>query len=70
MTRLTATLVAILIFLSSPPSSVPRLRRPRRDDRGSVTIEHVMWSVAVIAIVGIVVAAVRAYVTSQAGNIK
>jgi hypothetical protein len=70
MTRLTATLVAILISLSSPPSPVDRLRRPRRDDRGSVTIEHVMWSVAVIAIVGIVVAAVRAYVTSQAGNIK
>ena len=28
------------------------------------------WAVAVIAIVGIVVAAVKAYVTSQAGNIK
>jgi hypothetical protein len=70
MTRPTATLVAILIFLSSPPNPVARLRRPRRDERGSVTIEHVMWSVAVIAIVGIVVAAVRAYVTTQAGNIK
>ena len=43
---------------------------PRRDERGSVTTEHVLWAVAVIAIVGIVVAAVKAYVTSQAGNIK
>ena len=70
MTRLTATIVAIMIALESPPNPPGGLRRPRRDDRGSVTIEHVMWSVAVIAIVGIVVAAVRAYVTSQAGNIK
>mgnify|MGYP001229797428 CR=1 FL=1 len=41
-----------------------------RDERGSVTTEHVIWAVAVIAIVGIVVAAVKAYVTDQAGNIK
>ena len=43
--------------------------RPR-DERGSVTTEHVLWAVAVIGIVGIVVAAVKAYVESQAGNIK
>ncbi len=45
-------------------------RVARRDERGSVTTEHVLWAVAVIAIVGIVVAAVKAYVESQAGNIK
>ena len=45
-------------------------RLQRRDERGSVTTEHVLWAVAVIAIVAIVVAAVKAYVTSQAGNIK
>ena len=44
-------------------------RRSERE-RGSVTIEHVIWAVAVIAIVAIVVAAVRAYVTTQAGNIQ
>ena len=32
--------------------------RLKRDERGSVTTEHVLWAVAVIAIVGIVVAAV------------
>jgi hypothetical protein len=42
----------------------------RRDERGSVTTEHVLWAVAVIAIVGIVVAAVKAYVELQAGTIK
>jgi heme/copper-type cytochrome/quinol oxidase subunit 2 len=44
--------------------------RRERSERGSVTIEHVLWAVAVIAIVAIVVAAVRAYVTTQAGNIQ
>ena len=29
----------------------------KRDQRGSVTTEHVLWAVAVIAIVGLVVAA-------------
>ena len=44
--------------------------RTRRDDRASVTIEHVLWAVAVIGIVAIVIAAVRAYVETQAGNIR
>jgi hypothetical protein len=45
-------------------------RMRARTERGSVTTEHVLWAVAVIAIVGVVVAAVKAYVTAQAGNIK
>jgi hypothetical protein len=45
-------------------------RMRARTERGSVTTEHVIWAVAVIAIVAIVVAAVKAYVTDQAGNIK
>ncbi len=40
-----------------------------RAERGSVTIEQVLWAVAVIAIVGIVVLAVTNYVTSQAAKI-
>ncbi len=41
-----------------------------RDEQGSVTIEQVLWAVALIAIVGIVVAAIRAYVTTKAAQIK
>ena len=41
-----------------------------RDERGSVTIQEVLWAVAAIAIVGIVVAAIRAFVTSESGKIK
>lgn len=46
------------------------LRKASRSERGSVTTEHVLWAVAVIAIVGIVVAAITGYVTKQSGNIK
>lgn len=41
-----------------------------RSDRGSVTIEQVIWAVAVIAIVAIVVTAITNYVTTKAGQIK
>ncbi len=58
----------ILTTLLTIRFGVDRLRA--RDERGSVTIEYVLWAVAVIAIVAIVVAAVKAYVTSQAGNIN
>ena len=47
-----------------------RMVKHRRDERGSVTIEQVIWAGAVILIVGIVVAAITAYVTSEAGKIK
>jgi len=42
----------------------------RDPDRGSVTIEQVMWAVALIAIVGIVVVAIRGFVTPQAAKIQ
>ena len=42
----------------------------KRDERGSVTIQEVLWAVAAIAIVGIVVAAIRAFVTSESGKSK
>ena len=42
----------------------------RRDERGSVTMEQVLWAVAVIVIVGIVVTAITGYVTNEAAKIK
>jgi hypothetical protein len=38
-------------------------------ERGSVTIDQVAWAAAVIAIVAIAVAAIKAYVTSQVGRL-
>ncbi|MGD9959023.1 hypothetical protein [Nocardioides sp.] len=62
MDRLIGALLALTYGLES--------RLHRQDERGSVTTEHVLWAVAVIAIVGIVVAAVKVYVETQAGKIK
>lgn len=62
MNHIYAVLIALSLGLGA------RLRV--RTERGSVTTEHVLWAVAVIAIVGIVVAAVKAYVTTTAGNLK
>lgn len=46
-----------------------RARLAVAPERGNVTIENVLWAVAVIAIVAIVVAAIRAFVTSEAAKI-
>ena len=44
--------------------------RRHRDERGSVTIEQVIWAVALIVIAGGVVAAITAYVNSKKDQIK
>ena len=44
--------------------------RTKRNERGSVTIEHILWAIAVITIVGIAVAAIRAYADDHVGLIK
>ena len=46
-----------------------RHRAATRPERGSVTMEQVLWAVAVIAIVGIVVVAITSYVTREAAKI-
>ena len=38
-------------------------------ERGSDTIERVIWGVAVVAIAAIGVAAIRAFVTSESGKL-
>jgi heme/copper-type cytochrome/quinol oxidase subunit 2 len=61
MNRLMGALVALTLMLHPRPLS--------RDERGSVTTEHVLWAVAVITIVGIAVLAVKTYVENQSGLI-
>jgi len=63
-------MVRLLVLISIGAIRLDDRLKARAGERGSVTTEHVLWAVAVIAIVGIVVAAVKAYVTNQAGNIK
>lgn len=62
--------IVIAVFAGLYLSAERRTLRRRVDERGAVTIEQVLWAVAAIAIVGIVVAAVRAFVTTKAGQIN
>ena len=64
-------MLKVLVLLQiAALSKYEGLRASRRGERGSVTMEHVLWSVAFIGIVGIVVLAVTNYVTSEAGKIR
>ena len=67
MLKLFSTLQATM--LTAIASMEDRIVR-HRDERGSVTIEQVIWAGAVIVIVGIVVAAIKAFVTSESGKIR
>ncbi|WP_141013671.1 hypothetical protein [Nocardioides sambongensis] len=69
MTRLFAVLLAARLALESRGRRTARAARAA-SQRGSVTTEHVLWAVAVLAIAGIVIAAVRAYVKAQAGALE
>ena len=62
-----ATMAAGLGRASSPHKDQGR---HGASDRGAVTMEMVIWAVAIIGIVGIVVAAITNYVTSKAGSIR
>lgn len=62
-------LAAALHTLGVALADTAHARAAGRRDQGSVTIENVLWAVAVIAIVGIVVAAIQAYVRSKAAGL-
>jgi len=47
-----------------------RLTELRHDERGSTTIEQVLWGIAAIGFVAIVVAVINGYLTSQAAKIR
>ena len=66
MRYLAATLHTIGFHLSDRAST----KFQDDPERGSVTIENVMWAVASIAFVGIVAAVIKTYVTTKAGLIK
>ena len=47
-----------------------RLTELRHNERGSTTIEQVLWGIAAIGFVAIVVAVINGYLTSQAAKIR
>lgn len=68
MLQLAATLH--LLGLRLVDQAHTALTSPAESERGSETIEKVLWAAAVIVIVGIAVGVIKAYVTSSAGKIK
>ncbi|MGE0341577.1 MAG: hypothetical protein AB7N73_14570 [Gemmatimonadales bacterium] len=62
--------IALQIAAMTALASLEDRATRQRDERGSVTIQEVLWAVAAIAIVAIVVAAIKAFVTSESGKIK
>jgi hypothetical protein len=61
MSHLIATLALLKAWLTRPDDD---------HERGSVTMDHVLWALAVIVIAGIVIAAVTSYVTNQSARIQ
>lgn len=63
MSELTRTLAAQLHALAV--TTRQRLETFRHDERGSVTIQEVLWAIAAIAFVGLVVAAVTTFLNGK-----
>ncbi len=63
-------LIATLHTFGLDVADRARTKLASQPERGSETIEKVLWAVAVIAIVGIVVGVITQYVTSESAKIK
>ncbi|WP_341729121.1 hypothetical protein [Brooklawnia sp.] len=59
-----ATIVAALVFARR------WLEAPRRDERGSVTLEHVLWAILVLVLVGLAGAAITNFLNSKTGVLQ
>ena len=69
MRHLATTLYVLGLRLTSTLENAVQRRANGDSERGSVTIEQVAWAVAIIAIVAIAAAAIRAYITTQVGRL-
>ncbi|MDR1213151.1 MAG: hypothetical protein LBK54_03545 [Propionibacteriaceae bacterium] len=68
MSRLITAMTLLWANLNDP-KALRRLLRPAQPERGSVTIENVIWAIAVIIIAGIVIAAITAYVRNASDRL-
>lgn len=74
MTYLIATLHTLGIRLTDKSLELSdrakKTLRERDNEAGSLTMENVLWAVAIIVIVGIAVGAITAYVRSKSNSLK
>ena len=66
MTYLCATLHTLGVAIRGRAESA----RTQNREEGASTIEIVFWAVALLALAGVVYAAISAYISSKVGNIK
>ncbi len=67
--KMMATLHVLGAQITAHVEEQEELLAQARDDRGSITIEQVLWAVGVIALVGIVLGAIKTFVSSKAEGI-
>lgn len=65
MTHLSQTIAATIV--AALVGARRWLAAPRRDERGSVTLEHVLWAILIVALVALAGAAITSFVTSKTG---
>lgn len=65
MTHLSQTIAATIV--AALVGARRWLAAPRRNERGSVTLEHVLWAILIVALVALAGAAITAFVTSKTG---
>lgn len=70
MTALYITLHTLGLRLQDRLDAAHDTLRHARHDRGSVSVEAVLWAVAAIAFAGIVITAITAYVTKKSQLLK
>lgn len=69
MIQLVATLHVLGTQVMDYTERQAKVLRAARDDRGSVTIEQVMWAAILVALVLGVAAVIRNFVQNEAGKI-
>lgn len=63
-------LYATLHTLSATWATWADTARTRHRDRGASTLETVFWAVGLLALAGVVYAAIQAYITTKIPNIR
>lgn len=68
MTEFSRTVAAQLTAILT--TSRRRLEVARRDERGSVTLENLLWAILIVGLVALVGAALTAFINSKIGQLN
>ena len=68
MTEFSRTVAAHLTAMLT--TSRRRLEAARRHERGSVTLENLLWAILIVGLVALVGAAITAFINSKIGQLN